>query len=68
MTQEEWPFGKRNVAPEGMEHVLYDFEEGSNCGTFINKYPDVATFLTVDGCNVPIGYGPCYPSYNTVGG
>ena len=64
----DWPHEQRNVAPEGIEHILYDYEEGSNCGTFKNQYPNVTTYLTVEGGNVPLGYGPCYPSYNTVGG
>lgn len=65
---EEWPFGQRNVAPDNIEYVMYDFEEGSNCGDFNNQYPDIATFLTVLGGNVPTGYGPNYPSYGRVGG
>lgn len=64
----DWPHEQRNIAPEGIEYVLYDFEEGSNCGTFKNQFPNVTTFITVEGGNVPIGYGPNYPSYNTVGG
>ena len=65
---EEWPFGQRNLPPNNLEGVMYSFDEGSNCGTFNNQFPNITTFLTVEGCNVPVGYGPCYPSYNTVGG
>ena len=65
---EEWPFGQRNVMPDYVEGVMYDFEEGSNCGDFNNQNPEIATFLTVLGGNVPLGYGPSYPSYARVGG
>ena len=65
---EEWPFGKANVMPDHVEGVMYDFEEGSNCGDFNNTFPEIATFLTVLGGTVPDGYGPNYPSYNVVGG
>ena len=65
---EEWPFGQRNVMPDYIEGVRYDYEEGSNCGDFKNQYPDVATYLTVLSGNVPTGFGPNYPSYGRVGG
>lgn len=65
---EEWPHGQRNAMPDDIEGVRYDFEEGSNCGDFNNQYPEIATFLTVLGGNVPTGYGPNYPSYSSVGG
>ena len=41
----DWPHEQRNIAPEGIEYVLYDFEEGSNCGTFKNQFPNVTTIL-----------------------
>ena len=65
---EDWPMGQRNEIPDYIEGVMYDFEEGSNCGDFNNQYPEVATFLTVLDGNVPLGYGPSYPSYAAVGG
>lgn len=50
--EEEWVYGRRNVAPEGIEHVYYDFEEGSNLYPFKNAHPDVASFenVFVDWC------------------
>ena len=63
--QEMWPYGNRNVAMEGIEYVMYDFEEGSNCAPFDNQYPEVATFLTVLGTQP---YGSDEPSYAEVGG
>ncbi|MCK5225162.1 MAG: hypothetical protein KAQ89_00435 [Planctomycetes bacterium] len=63
---EEWPFGQRNVMPDYIEGVMYDFEEGSNCGDFDNQYPEIATFLTVLGTQ-PYGTSD-WPSYVTVGG
>ena len=61
----DWPFGQRNVMPENITGVYYDFEEGSNCVDFKNQHPDVATFLTVLGTQP---YGSDWPSYVTVGG
>ena len=63
--QSDWPHEQRNVAPTGIEYVLYDFEEGSNCAPFKNQYPEVATFLTVLGTQP---YGSDWPSYVSVGG
>lgn len=65
---EDWPYEQRNVMPDYIEGVMYDFEEGSNCVDFKNQYPEIATFLTVLDGNVPDGYGPSYPSYAAVGG
>lgn len=61
----DWAHERRNVAPENISYVYYDFEEGSNCAPFNNQYPDVATFLTVLGTRP---YGSDEPSYSTVGG
>ncbi|MCK5012840.1 MAG: hypothetical protein KAS66_03390 [Candidatus Omnitrophica bacterium] len=61
----DWPFGQRNVMPDDITGVYYDFEEGSNCVDFKNQHPDVATFLTVLGTQP---YGSDWPSYVTVGG
>ena len=63
---EDWPFGKANVMPDDIEGVMYDFEEGSNCGDFNNQYPEIATFLTVLETQ-PYGTSD-WPSYVTVGG
>ena len=60
-----WEYGIRNVAPENVSHVYYDFEEGSNCAPFNNQYPAAATFLTVLGTQP---YGDDEPSYAEVGG
>ena len=61
----DWEHGRRNVAPENISHVYYDFEEGSNCAPFNNQYPEVATFLTVLGTHP---YGADTPSYVQIGG
>ena len=61
----DWPHEKRNVAPENISYIYYDFEEGSNCATFNNQHPDVATFLTVLGTQP---YGADEPSYVEVYG
>ena len=45
--EEEWLYGRRNVAPEGIEHVYYDFEEGMNLYPFKNAHPGVASFENV---------------------
>jgi hypothetical protein len=68
--QEEWAYGRQNVAMEGIEYVMYNFEEGSNCEIpFDNQHPSVATFLDVPATSrTPIGYGPDYPSYVSIGG
>jgi hypothetical protein len=46
-TETNWTHEKRNIAPAGIEHVYYDFEEGSNLVPFRNSYPDVAAFMNV---------------------
>lgn len=67
--QEEWVYGRSNTAMEGIEYVLYDFEEGSNCVAFDNQHPEIATFLDVPpSSRSPIGYGPDKPSYVCAGG
>lgn len=63
--QEEWAYGQRNVVPYGIEYVMYNFEEGTNCGTFNNQYPDVAEFMNVSGTQP---YGVDVPSYSRIGG
>lgn len=63
--QDEWDFGQRNAVPENISHVYYDFEEGTNCGTFNNQYPDVAEFMNVSGTRP---YGLDIPSYSKIGG
>lgn len=62
---EDWPHEQRNVMPDDIEGVMYDFEEGSNCVEFRNQYPEIATFLTVLGTQP---YGTDWPSYVTYGG
>ena len=62
----DWPYEQRNEIPDYIEGVRYDFEEGSNCVEFKNKYPEIATFLTVLGTQ-PYGTSD-WPSYVTVGG
>lgn len=62
----DWPHEQRNEIPEGIEGVLYDFEEGSNCADFKNQFPEIATFLTVLGTQ-PYGTSD-WPSYVTYGG
>ena len=44
---EEWEYGRRNMCPDGIEHVWWDFEEGSNLGIFKNEHPGVAVFENV---------------------
>jgi len=65
--EENWAYGERNYVTENItiESVVYDFEEGSNCGTFKNQYPDIAEFLNVSGTRP---YGLDIPSYSRVGG
>ena len=36
---EKWTYGRRNECPDGIEHVCWDFEEGSNLGVFKNAHP-----------------------------
>jgi hypothetical protein len=57
---EEWAYGRRNMCPDGIEHVCWDFEEGSNLGAFKNTHLDIAVFETViyTGC-----FGDNEPSY-----
>lgn len=59
MLEEDLEYGTRNVAPEGIEHVLYDFEEGSNLYPFKNAHPGVASFETVESAC----FGANEPSY-----
>lgn len=68
--QEVWEYGRANVVMDGVEYVMYDFEEGSNCEIpFDNQHPDVATFLDVPATSrTPLGYGPDHPSYVRIGG
>ena len=67
--EEDWVYGRMNVAKNKIEYVMYDFEEGSNCKPFKNQHPEIATFLTVPTSRwAPIGYGPDYPSYSTANG
>jgi len=63
---EEWPYGMRNVMPIDVTGVMYDFEEGSNCGTFNNQYPTIAAFMSVP--NSQLGMTDYLPSYMTIGG
>jgi len=63
---EEWPYGMRNVMPIDVTGVMYDFEEGSNCGTFNNQYPTIAAFMSV--LTSQLGWSADMPSYMTVGG
>jgi hypothetical protein len=67
--QEVWVYGRENVAIDGVEYVMYDFEEGSNCVAFFNQHPEIATFLDVPPTRLsPDGYGPDKPSYVCAGG
>lgn len=62
--QEPWPYNVSNEAPSNiLQHVRYDFEEGSNCITFDNMYPEVAEFHSVVHDS-----GTDYPSYVEIGG
>lgn len=45
--EEKWAYGKRNYAPDGVGHVYWDFEEGSNLGVFKNAHPTVSVFENV---------------------
>jgi len=46
-TETDWTHEKRNIAPAGIDHVYYNFEEGSNLVPFRNPYPNVAAFMNV---------------------
>ena len=58
--QEVWEYGRANEALDGIEYVIYNFEEGMNLYPFKNVHPGVASFETVD---VPGCYGDNEPSY-----
>ena len=57
-TLEEWEYGRMNECPDGMDHVYWDFEIGSNLGVFKNPRPDVAVFESVSNSNC------CWPCYD----
>ncbi len=58
--EEEWAYGRRNVVPEGIEHVYYDFEEGMNLYPFKNAYSGVASFENVSNSRC------CYPACSDI--
>ena len=58
--EEEWAYGRRNTAPDGVEYVYWDFEEGSNLFPFKNDHPDVASFETVSNSRC------CYPACSDI--
>lgn len=46
--EEDWAYGRRNAAPDGIEHAYWDFENG--CGNLLplhNQHPGVAAFMNV---------------------
>jgi len=59
-TVEEWAYGRRNVCPDGIEHVCWDFEEGSNLYPLKNAHPDVAVFENVSNSRC------CYPACSDI--
>ncbi len=59
-TLEEWAYGRRNMCPDGIEYVYWDFEEGSNLGTFKNAHPEVASFENVSNSRC------CFPACSDI--
>jgi hypothetical protein len=66
--EEDWAHERRNVAPEGIEHTYWDFEEGSNLMPFNNQHPTIAAFMNVVTSYPENMFGTDEPSYVCKGG